>query len=133
MILQEHFKGKIMHSVEWKHGKDYTGKKGVVIGTANTGHDMAENMLDAGLSSVTMVQRGATCGYYKAAPCRHHSDVQHTDVIPRDFMTMFLDFAFPPNKTRSVDNSDRLFWSIPLGASRHMCSNFFNPMIEQKK
>lgn len=34
--------------------------KAVVVGTANTAHDIAEDMLDAGCSTVTMVQRSDT-------------------------------------------------------------------------
>ena len=56
----ENFKGKVIHSVQWKDGKEWKGKKAIVVGTANTGHDMAENLEEAG-ADVTMVQRERTC------------------------------------------------------------------------
>lgn len=67
-----------MHSADYKNPKKWKGRPGVIIGTANTGtpldlhgagrvllisqaHDIADDMLEDGLSSVTMVQRGRTC------------------------------------------------------------------------
>lgn len=35
----------------------WKGNKGVIIGTANTAHDVAEDMLEAGFESVMMFQR----------------------------------------------------------------------------
>lgn len=54
------FKGTILHSADYKNSKAWTGRRGIIIGTANTAHDVAEDMVDAGLSSVTMVQRSST-------------------------------------------------------------------------
>lgn len=34
---------------------------GMLMLTLNTAHDVAEDMLDAGMASVTMVQRSRTC------------------------------------------------------------------------
>jgi cation diffusion facilitator CzcD-associated flavoprotein CzcO len=63
------FEGIILHSGSYIDAKDWKGKHGVVIGTANTGHDVAEDMLAAGLSEVTMLQRSKTyiapVEYYK--------------------------------------------------------------------
>jgi cation diffusion facilitator CzcD-associated flavoprotein CzcO len=76
-----------MHSAEYHSANSWTGKAGVVIGTANTGlsghlrsivletsytdskcagHDVANDMLKAGLSSVTLVQRSRTCMHPEA-------------------------------------------------------------------
>lgn len=49
-----------MHSAEYTEPSKWKGKHGVVIGTANTAHDVTEDMVDAGLSSVTMIQRSRT-------------------------------------------------------------------------
>jgi Pyridine nucleotide-disulphide oxidoreductase len=57
---REDFGGVAMHSISYKSSDAWKGKKGVVIGTANTAHDVADDMLLAGLSSVTMVQHNAT-------------------------------------------------------------------------
>lgn len=55
------FEGTILHSGIYKDAIDWKGKRGVVIGTANTAHDVVEDMLAAELSEVTMVQRSKTC------------------------------------------------------------------------
>ncbi|EXM15812.1 FAD/NAD(P)-binding domain superfamily [Fusarium oxysporum f. sp. vasinfectum] len=57
---REAFKGISIHSKEYESAKQWKGKKGVVIGTANTGHDVAVDMVEAGLASVHMVQRNPT-------------------------------------------------------------------------
>ena len=58
---REAFNGKLMHSVNYMNCDSWAGKKGVIIGSANTAHDIAEDMLQAGLQSVTMIQRSETC------------------------------------------------------------------------
>jgi hypothetical protein len=57
---REDFDGIIMHSASYKSSGAWSGKTGVVIGTGSTAHDVADDMLLAGLSSITMVQRNAT-------------------------------------------------------------------------
>jgi hypothetical protein len=42
------------------NGKAWEGKKAVVIGTANSGHDMAQDLHLSGAASVTLVQREKT-------------------------------------------------------------------------
>jgi cation diffusion facilitator CzcD-associated flavoprotein CzcO len=68
-----------MHSVDYKNAKGWKGKRGVIIGTGNTAHDVAEDMLDAGLESVTMVQRGRTA------------------VFPVEYQKMWSDRKYSPN------------------------------------
>lgn len=58
--VQEKFKGVVLHSEEYRSSKGFAGRRGVVVGSANTAHDVADDMLDAGLASVTMVQRSKT-------------------------------------------------------------------------
>lgn len=57
---KERFKGTLLHSVDYKSSRPWAGMRGVVIGSANSGHDIANDMLESGLSSVTMVQRNRT-------------------------------------------------------------------------
>ncbi|KAH9207921.1 hypothetical protein DL95DRAFT_428905 [Leptodontidium sp. 2 PMI_412] len=57
---RESFKGITIHSGEYRNAKDWAGKHGVVVGTVNTGHDVAEHMVDAGMASITMIQRSST-------------------------------------------------------------------------
>jgi cation diffusion facilitator CzcD-associated flavoprotein CzcO len=58
---QAAYKGLVLHSVDYTNASEWKSKRGIVIGTANTGHDVAEDMVAAGMKSVTMVQRGRTC------------------------------------------------------------------------
>ncbi|KAG4435271.1 hypothetical protein IFR05_009231, partial [Cadophora sp. M221] len=57
---REVFTGTTLHSAEYTDASQWKGKHGVVIGTANTAHDVAVDMVEAGLSSVTMIQRSRT-------------------------------------------------------------------------
>ncbi|KAF2168778.1 hypothetical protein M409DRAFT_65185 [Zasmidium cellare ATCC 36951] len=58
-IAASGFKGDIFHASGWKSAKPWFGKRGIVIGVANTGHDIGEDMANAGMDT-TMVQRGPT-------------------------------------------------------------------------
>jgi cation diffusion facilitator CzcD-associated flavoprotein CzcO len=78
---REAYKGVMLHGSRYKNANQWKGLKGVVIGTANTGHDCADDMLKAGLSSVTMVQRGAT----RVLPVEYYSKIYddiYNDSIP---------------------------------------------------
>ncbi|KAJ6161261.1 hypothetical protein N7470_004657 [Penicillium chermesinum] len=57
---QETFQGRLCHSSEWP-GADANsaGKKAVVIGSCNSGHDIAQDYYERGYE-VTMVQRSST-------------------------------------------------------------------------
>ncbi|KAK7706927.1 hypothetical protein SLS57_009441 [Botryosphaeria dothidea] len=54
------FQGEAIHSVDYTSAERWRGKRGVIVGTANTAHDVSSDMVDAGLASVTLVQRGRT-------------------------------------------------------------------------
>lgn len=72
---EEVFKGVKMHSVDYSEPSQWKGKHGIIIGTANTAHDVAEDMVAAGLASVTMVQRSRTY----VLPVEYYQNVQvHT-------------------------------------------------------
>lgn len=78
------YQGTILHSADYRSADFWKGKAGVVIGTANTAHDVAEDMVEAGLSSVTMVQRTRTyvlpCEYFKTISDRsYNTDVPTVD------------------------------------------------------
>jgi len=55
----EGFAGKVIHSGEYVDGEDWRGKRAVVIGTGNSGHDIAQDLYSAG-AQVTLVQRSPT-------------------------------------------------------------------------
>lgn len=69
---REKYKGTAIHGANYKSSKPWAGKAGVVVGTANTGHDVAEDMVMADFSSVTMVQRGQT--FVFPAEWLHHAE-----------------------------------------------------------
>ena len=53
------FRGKVLHSSEYDDGEAWQGKRALVIGTGNSGHDIAQD-LHAGGAQVTLVQRSST-------------------------------------------------------------------------
>lgn len=54
------FAGTVMHSSEFRSGAEWAGKRAIVVGTGNSGHDLAQD-LHAGGAQVTLMQRGPTC------------------------------------------------------------------------
>lgn len=57
---KENYKGIILHSQHYKSSKAWIGKRGIVVGSGNTAHDIVEDMYQAGLASTTMIQRSKT-------------------------------------------------------------------------
>jgi cation diffusion facilitator CzcD-associated flavoprotein CzcO len=53
------FKGEIMHSGKYTNGHAWKGKKALVMGTGNSGHDVAQDLCSSG-ADVTMIQRSST-------------------------------------------------------------------------
>jgi putative flavoprotein involved in K+ transport len=53
------FGGKILHSSQYNDGEEWTGKNVLVIGSGNSGHDIAQDLHSAG-AKVTLVQRSST-------------------------------------------------------------------------
>ncbi|MGH1480842.1 MAG: flavin-containing monooxygenase [Geminicoccales bacterium] len=53
------FRGEIVHSNRYGDGERWRGKSAVVIGTGNSGHDIAQDLASSG-ADVTLVQRSST-------------------------------------------------------------------------
>lgn len=53
------FKGEVMHSSQYDSGGKWKGKKGIVLGTGNSGHDVAHDLCISGVDT-TIVQRSST-------------------------------------------------------------------------
>src|SRR6478752_9951570 len=53
------FSGKVVHSSGYDDGENWKGKKALVIGTGNSGHDIAQDLYSSG-AEVTLVQRSST-------------------------------------------------------------------------
>jgi cation diffusion facilitator CzcD-associated flavoprotein CzcO len=55
------FGGEVLHSSAFTSGLDYRGQRAIVIGTGNSGHDVAQDLHANGAAAVTIVQRSPTC------------------------------------------------------------------------
>jgi cation diffusion facilitator CzcD-associated flavoprotein CzcO len=53
------FQGEVMHSSGYDDGENWKGKRAIVIGTGNSGHDIAQDLCSSG-AGVTLVQRSPT-------------------------------------------------------------------------
>jgi putative flavoprotein involved in K+ transport len=53
------FAGKVVHSSRYEDGEDWSGRRAIVIGTGNSGHDIAQDLHSSG-AAVTLVQRSST-------------------------------------------------------------------------
>jgi cation diffusion facilitator CzcD-associated flavoprotein CzcO len=54
------FRGTVLHSSQYDEGEAWNGKRALIIGTGNSGHDIAQDLHSAGAASVTLVQRSPT-------------------------------------------------------------------------
>jgi cation diffusion facilitator CzcD-associated flavoprotein CzcO len=55
----KNFAGTVIHSSRYTDGEAWKGKKAIVIGTGNSGHDIAQDLFSSG-AEVTLVQRSST-------------------------------------------------------------------------
>ena len=55
----KNFSGTVLHSSQYDDGEAWKGKKAIVIGTGNSGHDIAQDLHSSG-ADVTLVQRSST-------------------------------------------------------------------------
>src|SRR5215207_8444977 len=55
----KNFSGKVVHSSGYDDGESWKGKRAMVIGTGNSGHDIAQDLYSSG-AAVTLVQRSST-------------------------------------------------------------------------
>ena len=53
------FSGTVIHSSQYTDGEEWKGKRAIVIGTGNSGHDVAQDLHSSG-AEVTLVQRSST-------------------------------------------------------------------------
>jgi cation diffusion facilitator CzcD-associated flavoprotein CzcO len=55
----KNFAGRVVHSSRYEDGEDFAGKRAIVVGTGNSGHDIAQDLYSSG-ADVTLVQRSPT-------------------------------------------------------------------------
>src|SRR3984957_17352371 len=53
------FAGTVLHSSQYTDGEDWKGRRALVIGTGNSGHDIAQDLHSSG-AHVTLAQRSST-------------------------------------------------------------------------
>ena len=54
------FRGRVMHSSEYRTGRDHVDERVVVVGTGSSAHDIAQDLHENGARAVTMIQRNPT-------------------------------------------------------------------------
>lgn len=84
------YRGTILHAFDgYSSAQAWQGKRGVVIGTANTAHDVAEDMANAGMET-TMVQRNPTFVFpaewlHGAEDLHYHANMAAEDADKESF------------------------------------------------
>lgn len=88
------FQGTVLHGAQFNGGQHYAGKKCLVVGFGNTAADIAQDLYENGVQSVTVVLRSSTCA------------------VDAPTVKIGLDAAFPEHVPLAV--SDFKFASFPL-------------------
>jgi putative flavoprotein involved in K+ transport len=55
----ENFRGTVLHSTEFSEGRDWRGKRALILGTGTSAHDIAQDLVSNG-AHATLVQRSST-------------------------------------------------------------------------
>jgi putative flavoprotein involved in K+ transport len=97
IALLNDFSGKVIHSSQYEDGEAWKGKCALVIGTGNSGHDIAQDLYSSG-AEVTIVQRSPTL---------------ITNCDPSAQLVYSLYSEGPP-----LEDCDLITASIPLGIAR---------------
>ncbi|EFC86794.1 NAD(P)/FAD-dependent oxidoreductase [Parafrankia sp. EUN1f] len=111
---RDDFTGTVIHTTEYVNGRDWEGKKAVVVGTANSGHDVAKDLCDHG-AQVTMLQRSATYVMTQDGSKPFVDGPAYTATGPgvhiADLMQLAMPFgqmlAIAPELTRKMGELDR--------------------------
>jgi len=90
------FAGKVMHSSQYDDGEHWKGKRAIVIGTGNSGHDIAQDLHSSG-AHVTMVQRSSTLV---------------VSIEPS------AQLVYTPYNEGTLDDNDLIATSMPLAVAR---------------
>lgn len=126
---RDRYKGTAVHGLDYKSASPWASKRGIVVGTANTGHDVAEDMVDAGFSSVTMVQRGHTF-VFPAEWLWHAQDsklITSEDVL-KAILTASQTVHY--NGTMHPSLGDRIAYTTPNKITREMINKVVHHLID---
>jgi len=92
----KNFAGKVVHSSGYDDGENWKGKRALVIGTGNSGHDIAQDLYSSG-AQVTLVQRSSTLV---------------VSIEPS------AQLVYTPYNEGTLDDNDLIAVSIPLKVAR---------------
>jgi cation diffusion facilitator CzcD-associated flavoprotein CzcO len=92
----KNFGGQIVHSSRYDDGENWHGKRALVIGTGNSGHDIAQDLYSSG-AGVTLVQRSPTL---------------ITNIEPS------AQLAYAAYNEGTLEDNDLIATSMPLGLAR---------------
>ena len=90
------FAGTVLHSSQYGDGEAWTGRRALVIGTGNSGHDIAQDLHSSG-AAVTLVQRSPTLV---------------TNIEPS------AQLAYALYSEGTLEDNDLIAASMPLGVAR---------------
>jgi cation diffusion facilitator CzcD-associated flavoprotein CzcO len=92
----KNFTGTVIHSSQYTDGEEWRGKKALVIGTGNSGHDIAQDLYSSG-ADVTLVQRSSTLV---------------VSIEPS------AQLVYAPYNEGTLDDNDLIATSMPLAVAR---------------
>jgi cation diffusion facilitator CzcD-associated flavoprotein CzcO len=108
-VSRSQFSGTIIHSKDYRDCRNWVGQHGVVVGTANTGHDVAEDMVEAGMHT-TMLQR------------------RPTFVLPVEWLHAGM--APDYNQTKDSSRADREAFTYPYKITRELINRTVHKLID---
>ncbi|KAK0261059.1 hypothetical protein B0A54_11760 [Friedmanniomyces endolithicus] len=117
-VSASNFHGTVLHGSQYKSCAAFAGKPGLVVGTANTAHDVAEDMANADMSP-TMIQRGSTFVFpaewlHRAEDVHYHPAMDPADAdresftYPNKIMREIINRAVWTGIKRNPDRFDAL-------------------------
>lgn len=95
----DEFGGEVLHSSGYGAGSDHAGRRALVIGTGNSGHDVAQDLHSYG-ASVTMVQRSPTTVAH-AEPTAQKVYALYSEGLPTEDADLVLLASPPPVVVRN--------------------------------
>jgi thioredoxin reductase len=98
----KNFAGTVLHSSQYTDGEDWKGQNALVVGTGNSGHDIAQDLHSSG-AKVTLVQRSPTL---------------ITSIEPS------AQLVYTPYNEGTLDDNDLIVTSMPLPLARKSHRSF---------
>ncbi len=96
------FKGKVVHSGEFTTGKDWRGKRVLIVGTGTSAHDIAQDLCLAG-ADATLIQRSQT--YVVSLKQAQKVYALYQDGLPLDACDLLAATTSYPITIRSYQHS----------------------------